>query len=132
MHFFDYGTTAAVPLSDIQYMLRAFAELPVQAHRGALHGVQPAGLKWCRDSTNAFLAYVSQVMLYGRITHVDPVSAVVRLELVNTTYGDTDVILHERLVLRQFARPYSCLVGNGGSSSGNMGRSATARVRLID
>lgn len=81
VHFFDYGTTAPVPLSDIQYMLRVFAQLPVQAHRGALHGVQPAGLKWCRDSTNAFLAYVAQVMLYGRITHVE-----------------SDVILHERPV----------------------------------
>lgn len=129
MHLFDYGTTAPVPLLEIRYILVDFAQLPVQAHRGSLHGVQPAGLKWCRAATNAFLGYVAQVMLYGRITHVDPDTAVVRMELVNTTHGETDVIIHERLLLRQFARPFNYLVGN---SSGGCGRTANARIRFID
>lgn len=105
MHFVDYGTTSAVPLIDIQYLLMRYAKLPVQAHRGALDGVQPPlnERKWSRDSSYVFLDMVSDMMLYGRIMRIDAPERVVRLMLVNTTRGAEDVILHKVLLQRGFA-----------------------------
>lgn len=113
VHFFDYGTTASVPLTDVRYMVAEFVALPVQAHRGTLDFVRPAnGRRWSPDATYAFLDLVAQVMLYGVVMHRDAADGVARLALVNTTAGVEDVVVHERLLLRKLAQPYSEMVCN--------------------
>lgn len=105
VHFFDYGTTSSLALSDLQYLLLRYTELPAQAYRGALFGIQPPLLakKWTRDSTYVFLDMVAEVMLYGRVIRIDSEERIVRLILVNTTRGADDLILHRVLLQRGFA-----------------------------
>lgn len=105
MHFFDYGTTVHNPVSDIRYLLLAFAELPVQAHRGCLDGVLPIDRRWCRDAFDAFYYFVANMTVYGRVVRVQPADAAVRMVLVNTVVNVADVILRDVLLQRNLAQP---------------------------
>jgi hypothetical protein len=71
--FVDYGTTSKVKKSDLRFMHRDFAELPIQAIKASLANLMPVGgaEKWPRETSNRFLELVSDKSLVAALSSVD-------------------------------------------------------------
>lgn len=52
-------------------MVKKLTELPSQAFRGTLDYIRPIGVRWSRDASYSFLAWVNNELLYAKATEIN-------------------------------------------------------------
>ncbi|XP_054158891.1 uncharacterized protein LOC128957195 [Oppia nitens] len=101
----DYGEHLTVDIKDIQPLYTMFRELPAQALRASLAGVQPIGTDWDVMTSFEFRKMVEKKPFVSTVQSIDQLDGqpVLSLSLCDTT-GSEDLYIGSILVDKGFAK----------------------------
>ncbi|XP_063992959.1 tudor domain-containing protein 7-like isoform X2 [Diachasmimorpha longicaudata] len=110
VHLCDMGNIIVVTLSQVQPLKSEFFNLPYQAIKARLVGVQPIGGDWSLPTCLQFQKLVVNKNFASIIRRVDiddstPSETVVALELIDVALEDQDIYIHKILIDERRALP---------------------------
>lgn len=71
INFVDYGTCIDVHVNHVKYLLKKFADVPINSVRGCLSGIQPISERWTLESTRKFAQMVQDKCLFADVLDYD-------------------------------------------------------------
>uniref|UniRef100_A0A0C9R1B2 Tdrd7_2 protein n=2 Tax=Fopius arisanus TaxID=64838 RepID=A0A0C9R1B2_9HYME len=110
VHLCDFGNINIVTLSQVQPLRREFYDLPYQAIKARLVGIQPLNADWPLTTCLRFQKLVVNrnfVSVIRRLEHDDstPSNIVLGLELIDVSLEDRDIYIHKVLIEERRALP---------------------------
>jgi hypothetical protein len=115
VYFVDYGTNSLLDASHLKYLFREFAELPRQALRGCLDGIQPAknSFNYELESTARFYDLVQDKVLWVKVVKIRPTENFYLLAVIDKT-GVKDKCINKEMLLLNDVKPITASILVGG------------------
>jgi tudor domain-containing protein 1/4/6/7 len=101
VHLIDYGDKEVISLTNLRPLTPNFCQLPAQALKARLAGVQPKNGDWGMEEVFIFKELVDNKNLYSFVTSITA-DNVLQLHMIDTS-ADIDVIISRYLVDRKLA-----------------------------
>uniref|UniRef100_A0A1A9X252 HTH OST-type domain-containing protein n=1 Tax=Glossina brevipalpis TaxID=37001 RepID=A0A1A9X252_9MUSC len=99
----DYGTVFEVDIVKIKYLTEHFCRLPAQALRGSLSYIKPRQLHWTCEAVNNFLGFVTETMVFAKISEINVEQNICYLVICNTCENDVVVQINTALIKNGYA-----------------------------
>ena len=100
VHLVDYGDKEVISLCNLRPLTSNFCQLPAQALKARLAGVEPKNGDWGMEEVFIFKELVDNKNLYSFVTSI--AADVLHLHMIDTS-ADIDVIISRSMVDRKLA-----------------------------